>query len=218
MTFNTITRTFDGIATETVHCWCSINFVIPRALYQFYQRENEAGRKFCLYCPLGHSMIPAGQSEADRLRDELAREKHRTEQARADAEHQRERVTLRDRRLAARKGQITKLRKRISNGVCPCCNRTFTNLQRHMSGQHPDWAPEHEHSLATLPAVSMQSDWATLRACRVALGLPLYAVGESASIKGSTLAVYEHGGASSERARRRVAEFLIQAIAERDAR
>ena len=30
-----------------------------------------------------------------------------------------------------------KLEKRIHNGVCPHCQRSFANLQRHMEGQHP---------------------------------------------------------------------------------
>lgn len=25
----------------------------------------------------------------------------------------------------------------VGAGVCPCCNRTFKNLARHMAGQHP---------------------------------------------------------------------------------
>lgn len=42
-----------------------------------------------------------------------------------------------DRAAAADWAQLTKTRKRIANGVCPCCHRTFQNLARHMAGQHP---------------------------------------------------------------------------------
>ncbi len=41
--------------------------------------------------------------------------------------------TLIDVRVAAE-------RERIVSGVCPCCNRTFQNLARHIAGQHPDFA------------------------------------------------------------------------------
>jgi hypothetical protein len=36
------------------------------------------------------------------------------------------------------------MRKRIQSGVCPCCNRTFENLGRHMKSKHPafDYEPE----------------------------------------------------------------------------
>lgn len=38
------------------------------------------------------------------------------------------------------KGVLVKERRRVGNGVCPCCNRTFSNLQRHMKSEHPDHA------------------------------------------------------------------------------
>lgn len=38
------------------------------------------------------------------------------------------------------KGVVTRTRNRIANGVCPCCDRSFTNLQRHMASKHPDYA------------------------------------------------------------------------------
>ena len=31
-----------------------------------------------------------------------------------------------------------RIEKRIHAGVCPCCNRSFPNLQRHMAAKHPD--------------------------------------------------------------------------------
>ena len=37
------------------------------------------------------------------------------------------------------KGQVTRIKKRVANGVCPCCNRTFKDLAAHMSTQHPDY-------------------------------------------------------------------------------
>lgn len=34
------------------------------------------------------------------------------------------------------------IKKRVGNGVCPCCNRTFENLSRHMSCKHPEYKTE----------------------------------------------------------------------------
>lgn len=48
------------------------------------------------------------------------------------------------RRAAAFKGQVTKIKNRVGNGVCPCCTRHFDNLHQHMQDQHPDWAPDAE--------------------------------------------------------------------------
>jgi len=104
------------------------------------------------YCPNGHQQHYTGKSEADKLREQLdaeRRQRQRAEQsvamhaddakaARDEAEHQR-------RRANGYKGHAAKITKRAKAGVCPCCNRHFTALERHMSTQHPDFtadAPE----------------------------------------------------------------------------
>lgn len=43
---------------------------------------------------------------------------------------------------AAARGQVTRLKRRAANGVCPCCTRTFADLKRHMANQHPDFTLE----------------------------------------------------------------------------
>jgi hypothetical protein len=150
MAFDTITKTFTGLPSTDVTCWCGIVFAIPRSLYNHYVAENDrlAG-SYGLHCPLGHSFIPAGKSEAERLRDELAREKHRAEQAQAEARQEREwryaanRATERaERRVAARKGVATRLKRKIAAGRCPCCSHQFKNLAQHMKVEHPKWDPE----------------------------------------------------------------------------
>lgn len=40
----------------------------------------------------------------------------------------------------AQKAAKTRIKNRIAKGVCPCCNRTFVNLQKHMQGQHPNYS------------------------------------------------------------------------------
>lgn len=45
----------------------------------------------------------------------------------------------------AQKGQNTRLKNRIAAGVCPCCNRSFQNVARHMAGQHPDFQKHEEN-------------------------------------------------------------------------
>ena len=32
-----------------------------------------------------------------------------------------------------------RMRERVMNGVCPCCNRTFQNLREHMKSEHADF-------------------------------------------------------------------------------
>jgi len=147
MSYDTLTNTFTGVAGTQISCWCGIAFAVPASLYAYFRRQNELKPgSFAIHCPMGHSMIPAGKTaaeiEAARLRDELAREKHRTEQAEANAKWWSDRKHATDRRLSAARGQITRIKNRVSHGVCPCCQRTFENLGRHMATKHPSWTPE----------------------------------------------------------------------------
>lgn len=46
------------------------------------------------------------------------------------------------RKCSAIKGVATRIKRRVSAGVCPCCNRTFQCLARHMATKHPDYQQE----------------------------------------------------------------------------
>lgn len=47
-----------------------------------------------------------------------------------------------ERRASALKGVATRMRNRAAAGVCPCCNRTFSQLATHMKKQHPDFGKQ----------------------------------------------------------------------------
>ena len=103
---------------------CGVCYAIPERL-DTDRREN--GGSF--YCPNGHGEVYR-ESDVKALEIKLARERQTHDQTSAE---------LRDTKksLIAQKGQTTKLKNRVSNGVCPCCNRSFVNLQRHMKTKHP---------------------------------------------------------------------------------
>jgi hypothetical protein len=105
---------------------CGIYFIAP-AKWERDKREN--GQTF--HCPNGHARC-FRESTVDKLKAQLAAKERELEQRRKDVD----RVS---RSRDAFKGQLRKAKVRISNGVCPCCNRSFSNLGRHMAGQHPDW-------------------------------------------------------------------------------
>lgn len=53
------------------------------------------------------------------------------------------------RQVAARKGQITKMRNRIANGVCPVpgCKRSgFDNVASHIATVHPNFHAHQDES------------------------------------------------------------------------
>lgn len=109
---------------------CGIQFQLPRS---YDDKRREDGKTF--YCPNGHS-LSYGEGEATRLRRFLdaERESHKRTRGRLDQERNSHRAT---------RGHLTRHRKRSAAGVCPCCNRTFQQLSRHMKRKHPDYVKEH---------------------------------------------------------------------------
>jgi hypothetical protein len=105
------------VTLESIDCCkCGVTFAFPSSLMR---RLRASGESF--FCPTGHSQHFT-ESEAERLRAMLD-EANRSKTKLADDYAQLQRV---NRRLV----------RRISAGVCPCCNRTFTNLARHMAAKH----------------------------------------------------------------------------------
>lgn len=110
------------------------NCGVPFALTEDYEaRRRNDGNTF--YCPNGHPHS-WHETEGDRLRKEIAEAKSRldaeqgwTRRLTGDLDQER-------RSHAATKGQLTKTRKRIENGVCPDCNRHFVDVERHMKSKH----------------------------------------------------------------------------------
>ena len=127
--------TYSGEADLTVMSCpcCGITYAIPERL-----RANASERgngKIQWYCPNGHQLGYHGASEADKHR-------RRAEEAQRRANAERDLREHTEHRLRAQKGATTKARKRHAAGVCPACNRTFSQLVAHMASQHPDYDPE----------------------------------------------------------------------------
>ncbi len=85
------------------------------------------------YCPSGHSNWYPYQSDAEKLREQLAEEKRKL------AVTQFELISAKQKAEATEK-KIKRVEKRIKNGVCPCCNRQFVQMARHMKTKHPEYS------------------------------------------------------------------------------
>lgn len=115
------------------------------AILESFRAECErVGNSQAWYCPYCRARYAYGESEANRLKKQIAAEKAEKERAirSRDLALQREMDALAEAKHFRQsrdgiKGALVKQKKRICNGVCPCCNRTFANLQRHMNSQHP---------------------------------------------------------------------------------
>lgn len=155
----------EGVEFEVIHCAnCSMAFGMSA---NFIKRRRDDHKMF--YCPAGHNNYYNGKTEAQRLRDELTKKEASLEQERAraaQARHERDQVAKAHR----------KMRKRVMNGVCPCCNRSFENLRRHMETQHSDFGAEK-----------------TLRALREAFGMTQADLAQEAFTKPAYVSLYENG-------------------------
>lgn len=118
---------------------CGVLFGMPAT---FEQNRRKTGESF--YCPSGHS-LSYGKGETAKLREELDRTKRQLDSSRTYARAVADQKEAAERSNRALRGSNTKLRKRVAAGVCPCCQRTFQDLARHMAGQHPDFADEAPH-------------------------------------------------------------------------
>jgi len=141
---------------------------MPFALTADFQRRRRDDHKN-FFCPNGHPQHYTGASEAQELRRELDRAQSRLlrqEQRAEKAEHARDQIQKAHR----------KMRQRVVNGVCPCCNRSFENLRMHMQSQHPDFGKEQ-----------------TLVALRQAFGMTQQSVASEAGTNATYISNYERG-------------------------
>lgn len=136
---------FAGEAKLTVvHCaTCGVTYAIPASFYRSmraYPGDTPNGWK--TVCPFGHEWWYVGNETRAEKAEREARELSERLQAERDL-----RIDT-ERRLTAQRGATTRARnqrdrdrRRVAAGVCPCCNRSFQNLARHMAGQHPGYGP-----------------------------------------------------------------------------
>ena len=106
---------------------CGMLFAAPEHWVKSKCRELGGS----LYCPAGHS-LGFGTSENAKLKEQLAKEKSARDQAQAKAAEE-ERL-----RIAAEKS-LKHTKVRLKGGKCPCCNRNFVSLARHLATKHPDY-------------------------------------------------------------------------------
>lgn len=129
-----ITLTYTGELIIT-SCWCGIRVAIPKSLYR---EARERGHE--VYCPIGHTFV-WNETEADRLRAEVERLANQKRWANERLAAERDLRQHTERQLSAQKGATTRAKKRAAAALCPCCNRSFVQLRRHLATKHPDYNP-----------------------------------------------------------------------------
>ena len=121
-----------GVQLEVVNCWsCGCMFALSADL-----KNNMMSREETLYCPKGCRLSLGEPHWKKKLERALKSEEYYKESAARNREH----AQKTERKLTATRGVVTRFKNRISRGVCPCCDLSFADLERHMKTKHPDYA------------------------------------------------------------------------------
>lgn len=121
-------RTTVIVGLSSIEC-CSCNgvFAVTDNAYDHYKNTGEFFN--CPYCKTSqHYSKPEISILKDRIKTLENTRKYYLEEL---AKEKKSKIAI--------KGHHTRLKKRIANGVCPCCNRSFKNLHLHMENQHPEY-------------------------------------------------------------------------------
>lgn len=111
---------------------CRMPFLVSAAF-----QKNKKADKSNFWCPNGHSQAYQGKTEAQKLREDWEASSLRFQSELNEANHAR---LVAEKAAKAEKTKRWKVSDRIAKGVCPCCNRTFEDLARHMPTKHKDYA------------------------------------------------------------------------------
>jgi hypothetical protein len=117
------------------HCSCGGTYAINEE-YRSVMQDNGAGWR-CPYCATSWGYF--GNSEADRLKKQLAEETKLKMRALADANNLRSQAEKLEADASQARAEAARLKNRSAHGVCPCCTRTFSNLSQHMQSKHPEF-------------------------------------------------------------------------------
>lgn len=122
-------RTYtESVTLQEVTCKsCGITHAIPLRLIEGLQQTGGY-----YYCPNGHQW-GWGESEATRMKKELTDAQERNSQLKTEL------LRIQD-QLEASEREAKRHKQRVANGTCPCCHRSFVQLQRHMKTKHPEYA------------------------------------------------------------------------------
>lgn len=162
---------------------CGIRQAVARGAWEGRQ---SSGKGF--FCFNGHERVFRDTTEAELKRD-LERERQVREAAEA-------RAGRAEQNLSQVARAHRKMRDRVMNGVCPCCNRSFGNLREHMKTEHPAFGSER-----------------TLAGLRQAFGMSQADVAREAGVHQATVSAFERGRSVGARVSERLRGWIASQTA-----
>lgn len=113
-------------ALQTIECAkCFISFAVASVFLTERRRDHAS-----FYCPQGHSNYFPGQSDLEKLRNEIAEKERSLEFQRRRAQQNYERAEATERQLRATRGVVTRTKNRIAKGKCPKCSDQSSDLAK----------------------------------------------------------------------------------------
>lgn len=115
------------ITSVVISCYkCGLEFAVSQQWEAERQRDHAT-----LWCPNGHPQHFSAENREEKLERQL-----RWMETRLQGETRRAEAARRS--AAAQKGVVTKLRKRLGEGLCPYCDAHFPAIGKHMQEAHPE--------------------------------------------------------------------------------
>lgn len=105
---------------------CNVKFAITKEMYNVRQNDGQS-----FFCPNGHSQYYTRKKTLEKEMEALKLSMQ------SDIAYWRDRARGEEKEVIKYKKNLTRIKNRVKNGVCPCCNRTFVNLNEHMKTKHP---------------------------------------------------------------------------------
>jgi hypothetical protein len=115
-----------NLTVTSIEC-CTCGHLIFMSTDFETRRRRDKNYWYCTSCGQGQRW--SGESDIDKVKKELDAETKRKMDALAQANELRA-------SLQKVQDDAARLKKRAHAGVCPCCNRTFQNVARHMKTKH----------------------------------------------------------------------------------
>lgn len=118
----------ESVTMSSVTCGSCAGVFALNKIFLEHARSNR-GNYTCPYCKTGWSW---SESEADRLRSQIETKERELRESKCE--------TLRQQHLLEAeqklKSKLERKLRRVGKGVCPDCQRSFSNLARHMATKH----------------------------------------------------------------------------------
>lgn len=131
------TQTFIGTLVIENCCKCGVPFGMTTELYN---RLRDLGSDGSFYCPNGHSQHYQFKRGND-LESQLEVKRKEIESLSRVIENKNSTIRQKENSLRAERAAKTRIKNRVKNGTCPCCNRHFENLASHFKTMHPEESP-----------------------------------------------------------------------------